>query len=130
MTIKAEQTQTRPIHDESLSGLASISSQANKALVSQIVQKIVVAVKPSKIILFGSMTRSSATQVNDMDLLVVVADGASCSDTAKVIYHALHAFPFPVDVVVATPKLLDTHRNNIGLIYHNILKEGLEIYAA
>ncbi len=112
-----------------ISGVNSLTSRQDRELIAGIVHTIVKAVDPLKIILFGSMIRQSSVQANDMDLLVVVADGTPCHDTAKAIYRSLHNIPYPIDVVVATPELLDTHRDNIGLIYHTILKEGLEIYA-
>jgi hypothetical protein len=34
------------------------------------------------------------------------------------------------DLVVATPSDLEKHRDNIGLIYRNILQEGRELYAS
>jgi len=42
----------------------------------------------------------------------------------------MYGFGFPVDIVVATPLLLEQHKDNIGLIYRSVLAEGKEIYAA
>ena len=36
----------------------------------------------------------------------------------------------PFDIVVATSEDLELHRNNPGLIYQTILREGTEVYAA
>jgi len=36
----------------------------------------------------------------------------------------------PFDILVTTPSTLEKHKDNIGLIYQTILKEGREIYAA
>jgi len=33
-----------------------------------------------------------------------------------------------VDVLVATPSDLERHKNNIGLIYRTILREGKDLY--
>jgi hypothetical protein len=35
-----------------------------------------------------------------------------------------------MDVLVATPSVLERHRDNPGLIYRTILEEGREVYAA
>jgi len=99
-------------------------------LLQDLIDRVVTAVAPKKIILFGSMLRRTVKSTGDIDLLVVMPDGNSCLKTAKAVYRALHDFRFPVDVVVATPGMLKEHQNNIGLIYHTILKEGREIYAA
>jgi hypothetical protein len=42
----------------------------------------------------------------------------------------LFGFPLSVDVLVATPADLRTHKDHIGLVYHRALREGKEIYAA
>jgi hypothetical protein len=36
----------------------------------------------------------------------------------------------PFDILVATPKDLEKHKENIGLIYRTVLQEGREVYAA
>jgi hypothetical protein len=33
-------------------------------------------------------------------------------------------------VIVATPSDLEKHKDNIGLVYYTILREGKEVYAA
>ena len=38
--------------------------------------------------------------------------------------------PYPVDILVTTPAALEKHKDNLGLVYHKILREGREIYAA
>ena len=50
--------------------------------------------------------------------------------TAQDIYQQLFGFPLPVDVLVATPEDLRKYKDNIGLVYHRVLREGKEIYAA
>ena len=41
----------------------------------------------------------------------------------------LFGFGYPVDVLVATKEDLEKHKDNPGLIYRNILKEGKTVYA-
>jgi hypothetical protein len=36
----------------------------------------------------------------------------------------------PFDLLVATPEDLELHRDNPGLIYRTVLREGREVYAA
>jgi hypothetical protein len=47
--------------------------------------------------------------------------------TCQAIHRQLSGFGLPVDVVVANKEVLDKHKNNPGLIYQNILKEGKTI---
>ena len=64
-----------------------------------------------------------------MDVLIVVPEGLHRRRTVQDIHQQLFGFPVPVDVLVATPEDLRKHKNNIGLVYHRILREGKEIYA-
>jgi len=42
----------------------------------------------------------------------------------------MFGIPAAVDFLVATPSDLERNRDNIGLVYRTILKEGRELYAA
>jgi len=67
---------------------------------------------------------------SDIDVLVVMPEGAHRRRTAQELHERLFGFPLPVDILVATPVDLEKHQDNLGLIYHKILREGREIYAA
>jgi FixJ family two-component response regulator len=61
---------------------------------------------------------------------VVVPEGSRRREIAQALYQGIRNARVAFDLVVATPSDLEKHRDNIGLIYRNILKEGREIYAA
>jgi predicted nucleotidyltransferase len=98
--------------------------------IDRLVKNIVEAVSPLKIILFGSAGRGEDITCNDIDLLVVMPGNVHRRKTAQRLYRELHGVGFPFDILVVTPEDLEHHKNNIGLIYGNILREGREIYAA
>jgi hypothetical protein len=50
--------------------------------------------------------------------------------TAQMIEHSLTGIPIPTDIVVATPKDIEVHKDTIGLIYRPALQEGKILYAA
>lgn len=97
---------------------------------NELVKRIVEAVHPLKIILFGSAARGEMGPDSDFDVLVVMPDGTHRRNTAQFLHTQFFGIPLAVDVVVATPSDLEKHRDNIGLIYHAILDEGRELYAA
>ena len=70
------------------------------SVVGRIVESIVDAVAPEKIILFGSAARGEMTSSSDLDLLVV-KDKCHRRKTAARIYRTLPRPRPPVDVVVA-----------------------------
>lgn len=97
---------------------------------AELVQRIVDAVNPLRIILFGSAARGEAGQESDIDVLVIMPEGTHRRKTAQYLHTQLFGIPFSVDIIVATTGDLERHKENIGLIYRTILKEGRELYAA
>jgi len=104
--------------------------QANSEVIESLVQSIVEAVHPLKIILFGSYARGRANLDSDIDVLVVMPEGAHGRRTAQLLYRQIKGLGVPFDILVATPSDLERHKDNIGLIYRTVLQEGREIYAA
>lgn len=96
----------------------------------ELVRRIVEAVHPLRIILFGSAARGETETDSDVDVLVVMPDGTNRREAMQYIHTQLFGLPLAVDILVATPSDLARHRNNIGLIYRTVLDEGKELYAA
>jgi len=102
----------------------------NSKAIESLVQKIVEAVHPLKIILFGSYARDKANPDSDIDVLVVMPEGVHCRRTAQLLYRQIRGLGVPFDILVTTPGALEKHKDNIGLIYRTVLQQGKEIYAA
>jgi predicted nucleotidyltransferase len=102
----------------------------NKEIVNELVRRIVTAAHPVRIILFGSFARGDQDHNSDIDALVVMPDGSACRKTAKQIYAHLSGFGFAADIVVATPSILERHKDNPSLVYFQALREGKELYSA
>jgi len=96
----------------------------------RLVRRIVEAVRPLRIILFGSAARGEAGPDSDVDILVVMPERTHRLETMQFLHTQLFGIPLSVDILVATPSDLERHRNNVGLIYRVILEQGKEIYAA
>lgn len=105
--------------------------ESNPNVIEQLVQKIVDNVHPLKIILFGSAAaRDEITADSDIDVLIVMPEGVRRRQTAQLLYRQITGLEVPFDIIVATSNDLQKYKDNIGLIYHTVLKEGKEIYAA
>jgi predicted nucleotidyltransferase len=104
--------------------------QPEKTLLNELVNRIVDAVHPLQIILFGSSARDEMHQNSDLDVMVVVPNGTHCRKTAQKIYRRLVDLGCAKDVIVATPSLLDAHKDNEYLVYHSALTEGKTLYHA
>ena len=99
-------------------------------VIEELVRKIVEAVQPQRIILFGSAARGDFSAAGDIDLLIIMPDGTHRRRTAQKLYRQIRGIPAAFDILVATPGDIQRHKDNIGLIYHTILKEGKELYAS
>jgi predicted nucleotidyltransferase len=104
--------------------------QPDSQLVDRMIRAVVASVRPLRIILFGSAARGNIGPDSDLDLLVVMPEGTHRRKTAQRLYRQMGGIGVPFDILVATPQDLELHRNNPGLIYQTILREGTEVYAA
>ena len=95
-----------------------------------LVRRIVEEVNPLQIILFGSAARGTVGPDSDLDLLIIMPDGTHRRRTAQRLYRNLTGIDAPFDLIVATSGDLTRHRDNPGLIYQTVLKEGRSVYAA
>ncbi len=102
---------------------------SNFEVIESLVQSIVEAVHPLKIILFGSYARGKTNPDSDIDVLIVVPEGVHCRRTAQLLYRQIKGLGVPFDILVARQSDLEKHKDNIGLIYRTVLQEGKEIYA-
>ena len=94
----------------------------------EIVRRIVAAIAPEKIVLFGSAARGEMGPDSDLDLLVVKPN-VHRRATAKRIEESLIGITIPTDIIVVTPEDVELHKDTIGLIYRPALREGKVIYA-
>ncbi len=106
-----------------------LGTTVSAELLQEIVRRIVEAVQPEKIILFGSAARGEMGPDSDVDLLVVKAQRHR-RETAQRLYQALAGIGVPKDIVVVTPDDLERHRDSIGSVIYPALREGKVIYAA
>ena len=104
--------------------------QPNPEVIEQLVRRIIELVYPLRIILFGSAARGEMESDSDIDVLVVMPEGVHRRRTAQLLYRQIRGLGVPFDILVATPNDLEVHRDNIGLIYQTILREGREVYVA
>ena len=104
--------------------------QLDASHMQDLVERITRTTRPLRIVLFGSAAQGKMGLDSDVDVMVVMPDGTHCLDTASHLYKQFFGFGFPVDILVATPKMLEQHKDNIGLIYRTVLAEGKEVYVA
>ena len=105
------------------------TASAAPLVLRELVRRIVAEADPLRIVLFGSRAKGTARPESDFDLLVVMPEGTPCRQVAMRLYQATRGLGVSKDFLVATPSILERHRNNPGLVYKAILKSGREVYA-
>lgn len=92
------------------------------------VQKIVDELKPEKVILFGSYAYGKPTPHSDVDLLVVLKTRASLKERSWKVSRLLLPRPFPVDILVKTPKEIEKALKSGDFFLQEILTRGKVLY--
>ena len=96
----------------------------------RLVSRIVDAVQPEKIILFGSAARGATRPGSDLDLLVIKSGDYHHIELAQSIYMVLGRRDFAVDITVAPPEEVEEYRDEYCLVIYPALREGKVIYDA
>jgi predicted nucleotidyltransferase len=91
----------------------------------KIIDIIVEAVSPDKIILFGSRARGDYRENSDYDILIF----KECDNRLELagdlhILFGENKFNVPIDVLITNDKLYNKYKTNNGFIYKTIEKEG------
>ena len=97
-------------------------------LIDEMTERIVNAMNPIKIILFGSYARGEATKDSDVDLLVVVPAIGNKRQDAISVRRILADLPVGKDIILTTPEELERRSAVIGSVLHPALREGRILY--
>ncbi len=104
------------------------SSSISKALLKEIVRRVVDTAKPERVILFGSAARGDMGPNSDVDLLVVKRGKFNQGKLTGDIYQSLYGVGQAVDVIVVTPEQVERLREKPWLVIAPALREGREVY--
>jgi len=98
-------------------------------LMEWIKEKIVTAMQPEKIVLFGSYAWGTPTETSDIDLYIVVGDtGQPSYRRAREVYRALRGINVPVDVIVQTHEEFESSRAVASSLVKKVMEEGIVLY--
>lgn len=73
-------------------------------LIRRVVQQIIDRCHPQRIVLFGSHAYGRTHRNSDVDLLVVMQSKKRPAERASDVIRSLHFYPFPMDILVRTPR--------------------------
>ena len=92
------------------------------------IQKIVNELRPEKVILFGSYAYGKPSPHSDVDLLVIMKTSASLKERSWAVSRLLLPRPFPVDLLVKTPKEVEKSLRTGDFFLQEILTRGKVLY--
>lgn len=92
------------------------------------IQKIVQELHPEKIVLFGSYAYGNPNPDSDVDLLVIMKTKASPKDRSWAVSRLLLPRPFPVDILVKTPREVKQGLETGDFFLKEILTRGKVLY--
>lgn len=96
-------------------------------ILAEIVQSVVEAAQPDRIILFGSAARGEMGPNSDIDLLIIKSGKFNHYRVTRDIYRNLSGAA-AVDALVVTPEVLEQYGDSPYLVYYPALREGKVIY--
>ena len=105
------------------------TNRVNLALLNYIVEKIVKAVNPKEIILFGSRARGEENPSSDIDLFIVQDSEVSNKEVRRKIDMLLWGRRFGIDLIVRKPDDVKRNLADRNPFYtENIYSEGQVLY--
>ena len=108
--------------------MTKAQASTEKALMDEIVRRIVATVHPHKIVLFGSRARGDARQNSDIDLLVIADSNEPRHRRPRVLYGALSDILLPMDIVVYTPDEVEEWSEVRQAFVTTAVREGRSLY--
>lgn len=98
-------------------------------LLRTITTRIAEAVRPEKIILFGSWARGERGPHSDIDLLIIQESDLSRPQRYAQVRRLFWGMGVPMDILVYTPEEFARYQSVPGSFTHTVAREGKVLYA-
>lgn len=99
-------------------------------LLAEVVRRIVQAVHPEQIILFGSYAYGEPGEDSDVDLLVIMESNLPAAQRALAVCRQLRPRPFPMDILVKTPAEVEAALAKGDPFLSTVMHAGRVLYAS
>ena len=95
-----------------------------------LLSRIIDAMRPEQIWLFGSRARGGARPMSDWDLLVVLPDDATEDELDLMhAWQTVRDLRIPADVIPVRRSEFEEARDHAGTLVRTVVAEGRQIYA-
>jgi len=97
-------------------------------ILGEIVRRIVAALDPERIILFGSYAGGVPNADSDVDLFVEMETDLPYADRCAQVSELIRPRPFPMDILVHTPAEMATYLSKGHYFFEEIFEQGRHLY--
>ncbi len=98
------------------------------AVIKEMAERIVVACRPRRVVLFGSYARGDAGPDSDVDFLVIQETEAPRPKRSAPLYSLLRDYPCSKDILVFTPREVEDDAGLPHSMVTTALREGRVLY--
>jgi len=98
--------------------------------INRLVGEIVAIASPLRVYLFGSAATGDKRWKSDVDLLVVVTDGAPARQISHMLYNGVTRNGLAIDFIVVNEADFNENRSDPNSVVYSAVHEGREIYAS
>lgn len=98
--------------------------------IQAVVERLIAAAQPTKIILFGSQARGDANDHSDVDLLVIKPHVADRHEEIIELDRSLAGILMPVDILLVSETEFEERADQPGTVERAAREEGRVLYAA
>ena len=96
--------------------------------IEKVAKRIGEQAKAKTVILFGSHARDQAGTDSDVDLLVIAESDLPRHKRSRQLHLMFKPYPFAMDILVYTPKEVETEREFELSFISRVLQEGKRLY--
>ena len=100
----------------------------DQVVMDQVIQRLIAAADPEKIILFGSRARGSARPDSDLDLLLITKVPGPSRELEVRAYASLRGLAVPVDILCYTPEQVEQWSAAPNHVIARAVREGQLLY--
>ncbi len=96
--------------------------------IRRVASRMAEAANAECVILFGSHARGDADEDSDVDLLIIAESDLPRFKRSRQLYRLLRPYPFPMDLIVYTPREIERAKRSPISFVSTVLREGKTLY--
>lgn len=105
-----------------------MTQEQKTGIYAEIKRRLITALNPGAIYIFGSFARDTETGNSDIDVLIEKETTLSLQKRTSEARRLLKGLPFPFDVLVYTPQEIRGKLSDKYSLVYQAVSEGIKIY--